>query len=577
MNGLTLPPCVLVTEDDIEQRRPPMHRHWVYNDLDCAVTSEVAAHHLPVLAADPDLARYYRFSFAQQLAAYAMMHRGVAVDPVARAQALKEVERDELAAVKRLQEVAGARWKDTEQRTGKCADGKPHRWSDSIVEQKARAKITAAAEAAGTPADGPDNRPSYCVKCRVPRLVAKSLNPHSPLQISKLLYDYMSLAKQRNHKTGDVSVDDECLGRLKEREPGCGEIVEAILAARGARKQAGLLRAPLDADGRWRQSVNVGTAVTGRWSSSGSPFWTGGNIQNIAQRSRNIFCADPGTVMWYADYEKAESNIVAYDAEDDAYIRAHGAGDTHTYVCRLVWPEVRPWGNALAPTNCGRKHDGTHPEDCCDRGMAEHAAPWDANHPLRWYGKHVGHGVAIGMTEYGIARDARIKLAEARKARDAFAGAFPRVLARQDEIWRDVVDTGLIVSPLGRVRVCLGRIHGDAAAATRREALAQIQQSMIVDWVSIALMRVWGELDGGIERPRMDDLARAWVLAQIHDAILGEVRVGDDAALARIVELMGFGMTIRGRRLVIPVEIKIGRNWRDMHEWKPGFNWEKFA
>lgn len=570
MTALTLPSCLIVTEDEIDQRRPPMHRHWVYNDLDCGVTSEVAAHHLPILAADPERERYYRFAFAQQAAAYAMTLRGVLVDPVAREAALKEVEAEERREVERLQGLVGPHWHETEPRVGKCADDKPHRWSNGELERKRHIKENL---------DGfsHDDATATCVKCGASRLVAKSLNPHSHLQVRKLLYDNMGAKPQRNHKTNEISTDDECLGRVKERDTTAAPIVEAILAARGARKQVGLLRAPVDTDGRWRSSFNVGAAVTGRWSSSGSPWFTGGNLQNIAPRSRNVFVADPGTVLWYADYEKAESNIVAHDAEDENYIRAHMAGDTHTYVCRLVWPDARPWSREPVPTNCGRKHDGTHPPDCCDRGMAEHAAPWDPHHPLRWYGKHVGHGVAIGMTEHGIARDARIKLKEAKAAREAFMGAFPRVAARQNEIWQDVVDTGLVTSPLGRVRVCLGRIHGDGANATRREALAQIQQSMIVDWVSIAMMRVWLELDRGSERPRPGtDTNRAWVLAQIHDALLGAVRVGDDATLARIVELMQISMDIRGRRVCIPVEVKVGRDWRDMVEWKPaGFDWGK--
>lgn len=569
--NLSLPSCLIVTEAEVGDRHQPMRRHWVYNDLDAAVTSEVAEVHGASLAVDPARDEFYRFAFAQQAAAYAMMMRGVAVDPVARREAEKDCAVEEAAAVARLQGIVGNNWRETEPRTGKCADGKPHRWSNSVVEWRKWCKTVEAPAEYDAP---PPDANATCVKCRLPRLVAKPFNPHSHVQCRKLLYDYMELPRQRNHKTGEISTDDECLGRLAERAPDtCGEIVRSILAARGARKQASLLRAPLDADGRWRSSFNVGAAVTGRWSSSEAPWHTGGNLQNIAPRSRNIFVADPGTVMWYADYEKAESNIVAHDAEDENYIRAHKAGDTHTYVCRLVWPDVRNWSSEPVPTNCGDKHDGNHPPDCCDRGRAEHAAPWDANHPLRWYGKHIAHGVAIGMTEYGIARDARIKVAEARKSREAFLGAFPRIAARQDEIWQDVVDTGLIVSPLGRARLCLGRIHGDGALATRREALAQIQQSMIVDWVSIALMRVWGELDGGLERPRVSDPQKAWVLAQIHDALLGVVRIGDDATLARIVELMSFGMTIRGRRLVIPVEVKIGKNWRDMKEWRPGFDW----
>jgi DNA polymerase I-like protein with 3'-5' exonuclease and polymerase domains len=332
------------------------------------------------------------------------------------------------------------------------------------------------------------------------------------------------------------------------------------LAARTARKQLGLLRAPRRSDGRWTTSFNVGAAVPGRWSSSDSAQGHGGNIQNVADRSRNIFVPDPGLVMFYADYEKAESNIVAYDAEDDAYIAAHAAGDVHTMVARTVWPDAHPWTGDLKE----------------DRKLADLPAPWDPHHELRWYGKHVAHGSAIGMTEHGIARDARIKVAAAREALNKFKRAFPRVFARQDEIWQSVVETRTVTNPLGRMRTFRGRVFDEQAQrATRREALAQIQQSTIADWVGIAILRVWLEMDGGAELPRPSDPNRVWLLAQVHDAILGLVRPGDDAALLEMQRLMGFHLDIRGRRLVIPTEIKIGTSWRhtDMVTWRPGMAW----
>jgi DNA polymerase I-like protein with 3'-5' exonuclease and polymerase domains len=150
------------------------------------------------------------------------------------------------------------------------------------------------------------------------------------------------------------------------------------------------------------------------------------------------------------------------------------------------------------------------------------------------------------------------------------------VFARQDEIWQSVVETRTVTNPLGRMRTFRGRVFDEQAQrATRREALAQIQQSTIADWVGIAILRVWLEMDGGAELPRPSDPNRVWLLAQVHDAILGLVRPGDDAALLEMQRLMGFHLDIRGRRLVIPTEIKIGTSWRhtDMVTWRPGMAW----
>jgi DNA polymerase I-like protein with 3'-5' exonuclease and polymerase domains len=524
------------------------HKRWLYNALDAALTLEVADALHPLVEADPLKARHYGFEMAQQAPAFAMSMRGIRVDPDARDEAEQAQNAIEAEAEKRLAELVAPIWDQTEQRTGKCADDKPHRWNNSVLEVRKNP------EAAACPDDL-----AFCVKCHASRQVSKAINPRSPDQIKHLFYDLLMLPPERNHKDHKISVDDECLDRLSRKHAEARPYVDAVLAARGARKQAALLRTPLDPDGRWRTSFNVGAAVPGRWSSSDSPWGTGGNIQNVADRSRGIFVPDPGLVMFYADYEKAESNIVAHDAEDENYIKAHEAGDVHTFVSRLVWPDARPWTGDLKE----------------DRKLADQPAPWDANHELRWYGKHVAHGTAIGMTEHGIARDARIKVKAAKEALGKFKRAFPRVFARQDEIWRDVCETRTVTSPLGRRRTFRGRIFGSDALATRREALAQIQQSTIADWVGIAITRVWLELDGGAALPRPSDPNRVWLLAQVHDAILGLVRPGDDEALARLQELMAFHLDIRGRRLVIPTEIKIGKSWRhdDLTTWKPGMAW----
>jgi DNA polymerase family A len=540
--------------DGLSELRPGFKR-WGYNNLDSAITLECAEDGLlPILEADPGKARYYGFEMAQQAAAFAMMMRGVRIDPEAREAAIKEQEQAERDAEAQLVAAAQPIWDEAEKRGGKCTDGKPHRWSNSVVELRLAEKTNTRTPALETEAG------AICVKCGLSRLVPRPINPRSPDQMKHLFYDLLALPPEREHKSHKISTDQECLENLHRKHPSARPYTTPILEARYARKQLGLLRAPLDADGRWRTSFNVGAAVPGRWSSSESAWGTGGNIQNVADRSRNIFVPDPGLVMFYADYEKAESNIVAHDAEDPAYIAAHAAGDVHTFVATQVWPDARPWTGDLKS----------------DRALADMPAPWDPHHELRWYGKHVAHGSAIGMTEYGIARDARIKVREAREALGKFKRAFPRVFARQDEIWRDVVETRTVTNPLGRTRYFHGRIFDkQAAAATRREALAQIQQSTIADWVGIAITWAWLEMDGRAEPPRLSDPCRIWILAQVHDAILGLVRPGDDAALLELQRLMGFHLDIRGRRLVIPTEIKVGYSWRhtDMVTWRPGMAW----
>ena len=70
------------------------------------------------------------------------------------------------------------------------------------------------------------------------------------------------------------------------------------------------------------------------------------NIQNIDKALREIFVPDPGFTMFYADLKSAESFAVGYLSEDEDYIEACTSGDIHTYVTRLVWPNLN-WTNDI--------------------------------------------------------------------------------------------------------------------------------------------------------------------------------------------------------------------------------------
>ena len=532
--------------------------HYIYNALDCVMTARGAEVLLPSIAADPLTARHYALQHVEHVPALVMGLRGIKISETARAEAIVAQEAAEREAIASAQALAAPWWDERAHVSTPCAVGARHKWPRE-----------------------PDLAKKACALCGQPWLSRAEINPHSDDQVKRLLYARMGLPEQHEHKEHKVSVAKECLDKLLEHR-ACAHavpLIQAILAARVARKQLGTLRTRIDSDGRWRASQHVSMDVTGRWSSSGGPFWTGANIQNIADRSRGMFVADPGLVLFYADYEKAESHVVAYDAGDENYIAAHAAGDVHTMVARLVWPEIGQWSRGEEPTNCGAEH---HAKDgsCCDRGLADLPTAWNPHLTYRDFAKHIAHGSAIGMTHFGIARDAHITQADALAAQTAYFGAFRRVRDRQGEIWRQVQQTGMLTNPLGRRRRFMGRLFGEDADATRREALAQMQQSTIADWVGVAICRLWSELDGHIvpwQAPQPTDPNRIWLLAQVHDAVLGLVRWGDDATLARVKELMLMALTLHGRQMVIPVEIKIGPSWakRDMRLWQPGMDWPR--
>jgi len=286
-------------------------------------------------------------------------------------------------------------------------------------------------------------------------------------------------------------------------------------------------------------------------SSSGSPFRTGANLQNIADKNRGIFIPDAGLELWYADLEQAESRIVAYTSECPQDIEDHNSGDTHTGLAKTLFPQL-PWGTAS------------------DREISDTKTPWDEDHEYRHYAKIVRHGTNIGMSAHGIARTLHIPLAQARDLRAGYFRRYPENEQRQVQLRCMIRDNGVLTGPLGNTRRFLGRLWEDDI---QREGLAQIQQSTVAWMLNLAMWRIWYEMDGRLNiaaPPRPSDPNRVWVLGQIHDAILGLRRSGDDDAIRRVVGIMECPVLLGDRLVTIGAEVLVGTSWRhdDMRKLK---------
>ncbi len=500
----------IVTLDEVDGLRG-MHRAWAYNALDVTGTREIIDVLLPRLTPEQD--RTYRFELACCSPAVAMMHRGVLVDTERRDAALKELRGDLrklTREVNKLPEVAGT-WDGVELVTGICTHStrkdKRHKW----------------------PRGEPDAT-RKCECCGTARQRASLFNPASHDQTSHLFHDLHGLPPQRNKKR-KLSVDEEVIERIGRRWPRFAQLCAAILAYRGAVKQIGFLNSRLSPDDRMLSSSNVGQAWTGRWSMSKNPFGQGTNLQNIAEKHRYIFIADPGYIMGYADLEQAESRVVAYEAGDPEYIEAHLSGDVHTFVARLLWPDL-PWTGDMAE----------------DKLIAKTYPPWDPDHTYRDAGKHIQHGLNYGLTPQGLAAYAHIPFAEAVKVYRRYFGMFPFVRAWQRRIRKEVEGQKALVNPLGRRCRLFGRPWDEHTA---KQGFAFIPQSTVADVLNIALWCCWKALDPD----------RVQLLSQVHDAILFQYPRGDNEAVAEVVKHMIIPIPIGSRVMTIPVEVQVGANW----------------
>lgn len=509
---------------------PGQLKSWAYGALDTTGTREVWDVLRPKLDAETSLT--YAFERALQGPAYAMSRRGIKVNVVKRSEALQEVSRD-LAKVNRsfakMPELAD--WDLLEKVTDACPkstrkDGK-HTWAKGEEDTPAR----------------------KCCSCGTSRFRVAPFNPGSPDQAKHLLYDLLKLKKQFG-KDGNLTTDDEAILRLRNRYPKHETLLAALAEVANLKKQHGFLKGRLSPENRFHSNFNVGQAWTGRWSSS-ALMGIGSNAQNITERFRHLFEADPGWDICYADLTQAESNIVAHLSGDEAYIEAHKIGDPHTYVARLVWPDIADWTGDIKQ----------------DKKLAKSLRPpWDdkEGHDYRFQAKRIQHGSNFGLTPPGISMIAHIPMFAAREAFHAYHSAFPGISAWQDKVRGMVHNQERLVNPLGRSIRLFGRPWD---GHTEKQGFSFLPQSTVADIINIAVYRLWRELE-----LHPDELIR--LLAQVHDAILFLYRTGDLATVHRALELMTVPIPITDingitRTATVLTEAAVGKNWGHASDKNP--------
>jgi DNA polymerase-1 len=452
----------------------------VYNGLDCCVTLEIFEVIHPQL--DNQTAATYAFERELQAPVLEMNMRGILVDPDHRHQTVEAYAKDLAILEKRFQRLV--------------------------------------TEGVGIPA----------------------INWRSNNDLINLFYKVLGITpvKKRNTKGQYVpTVNREALERLESyfiAQP----LVSHLLAMRDIGKKVGVLKTDIDPDGRMRTSYNIAGTTTGRFSSSLSDFGSGTNLQNIEERLRSVFCADPGMKIAYIDLEQAESRAVGALTwnifEDPRYLDACESGDLHTSVCRLAWTSL-PWGDNLK----------------ADKAVAEQ--PFYRQHSYRHMAKVLGHGTNYNGQPQTMAKHTHLESGLIKEFQQKYFRAFPSIPKWHEWVARELRMNGYIDSLYGRRRWFFGRRDD---ATTVREAIAYAPQSTVGDMLNKGMLEVWR-------------LNCCQLVLQIHDAIVIQYpQEAEDEVLPKVLRAIQVPVELRGgRQLIIPSEAKVGWNWSNATENNP--------
>ncbi len=354
-------------------------------------------------------------------------------------------------------------------------------------------------------------------------IVGREVNLGSPKQLQTLMFDELGLPKTRATKTG-YSTDAAALADLQDQLPEPHPFLDLLLQHRDATKLKQMietLEREIGDDGRIHTTYDQTGTSTGRISSNDP------NLQNIpikAEEGREIratFEAGKGyQTLLTADYSQIEMRIMADLSGDAGLIEAFNAGeDLHRFVGARIFG----------------------------------VEPVDVTPIMRTKVKAMSYGLAYGLSAYGLSKQLRIDVSEAKQLMVDYFERFGAVREYLRNVVAKAKNDGYTETIFGRRRP-----FGDLNSSNRvlrenaeRAALNAPIQGSAADIMKIAMLGVASDIREQSLESRM--------LLQVHDELVFEVAKGELDALTSIVrERMGSAADLK-----VPLDVQIGSgpNW----------------
>src|SRR5699024_9443957 len=228
----------------------------------------------------------------------------------------------------------------------------------------------------------------------------QEVNLASPKQLQSVLFEPLDMPKTRKTKTGYSTDADSWADLLEKTDHALLHNLMAVRYATKLRQTVQGLLDPIADDQRIHPRFSQTAAATGRLSSLNP------NLQNIPVRTpagrqiRDIFVAgtnpysdEPPTLLT-ADYSQIEMRIMAHMSQGEGLIQAYQHGeDLHRFVGSQVFD----------------------------------VAPEEVTTSMRDKVKAMSYGLAYGLSSFGLSRQLRISVDEARELMTSYFDRFGAV------------------------------------------------------------------------------------------------------------------------------------------------------
>jgi DNA polymerase-1 len=350
------------------------------------------------------------------------------------------------------------------------------------------------------------------------------INLNSPKQIEELLFTKLKLpTKTKTGKGKSFSTDQKVLEELADLHP----IPNLILKYRELYK---LKSTYVDALPTYinKKTGKVHTSFTQVMTSTGRLSSYYPNLQNIPTGDetysiRSAFKPDEGYVFLSADYSQIELRILAYLSQDKNFINAFlNNEDVHTTTSAYIFNV--------------KKEQVTSEQ--------------------RQVGKRINFSVLYGVTPFGLSKDLKISLNDAKIYIDKYFEQYPQVLEWMESMEEFAKEKGYVKTVFDRIRFVPGiyEKNKNLYDAAKRIAINMPAQGTAADIMKIGMINLDKEF-------KAHNLG-AKMLLQIHDELLIMVPKGQETQTEQLVKRVL--ESVVSWNVPLTVTTRFGNDWQEV-------------
>lgn len=397
----------------------------------------------------------------------------------------------------------------------------------------------------------------YKLKSDLWKSTSLEVNPNSPKQVAKLLYEVFKIPLRGKGGTGEEVLTQLLANVVKKPEQI--HAINLIMEARRVRKtKSTYVLALPDYDGRMRTSYKICGTETGRRSTQmlkppvrpeqcGVSWHTLTKHGDIGEDIRTLYVPDDGLILIQLDQEQAEARIVALLCMDFELLSQFAEIDTHALMASYIFGGT--WYD-----HSKQKHGHETPERFIGK-TGKHSTNYDATKRslmMTINSEARKNHLAINVSEW-----------KANKILETLHERNPKIRQVFHKEIQEALRDRILTNPFGRKRIFYNKWGDDLF----REGYAQIPQSTVADNTLDAMLRVKKEFKKHV-----------MICGESHDAFLAQIDKQELYDLAPRVkalvekEIDFSRCSLPREKLLIPWELEYGENYKDIKKLKAEVN-----